>query len=180
MHVGVEKSVTQGMLQEILHGDAREIDPIDACRVDSREVGKLDAIHPIHRQHRAGRGRPIHLRHREFEVLRRVFSHFREGSGLEAQIHFEFDRAFQRVDHIDNAQAAGGGHKPFDEPRREGLRLDVLLENACDSRSQHLDRHGSSHAVLDDFRAMNLRNRGSRDRWAERGEDIRNRLAECR
>ena len=107
-----------------------------------------------------------------------VFSRISEmRGGFEPQVHLDRDRARQRVDHLDQAQPPRLGRMALGGARREVERVEIALEAPLDAGPQHL--HGD-RAAVGDLGAVHLRDRGGRDRGAERREDVAQRLGRAR
>ena len=70
--------------------------------------------------------------------------------------------------------------KALDLPRREEVAVEIAAEALLDTGPQHLDGHGTRHAVVDHHRLVHLGDGSSRDRRAELGEVILQPAAERR
>ena len=140
-------------------------------RCEPLGIGERDALHPLHRHHFARRAVPVDRRRADVGVVLRVLGEFRRRRRLEAEVHLHAHRARQRLDDLDEAQAAQLRRDALGEPRGEEHVLEVAGEALLDARAQHL--HGDRRAVPRasvDRGAVDLRDRGRRDRLAELGE----------
>ncbi len=70
--------------------------------------------------------------------------------------------------------------KALDLPRREEVAVEIAAEALLDTGTQHLDGHGTRHAIVDRDRLVHLGDGSSRYRRAELGEVILHPAAERR
>ena len=96
------------------------------------------------------------------------------------QIHLDRDRAAQRLDHLDEPQPPRLRGQVLGVAGDKGEGLEIDLEALLDARPQHLHRDRAAAAIGRDLGAMHLRDRGGRDRRAERREQRRTAAARTR
>ena len=168
VHVGMEEAVADRMGEEGLDDLAAEAFEIMAGGTQRLDVGEPDTVDPFIDQDLARGQPPVRHRHAEIGVLPGVLGEFGEGRGLEPQIHFHRDGARQGLDHGGHAQAPRLGRAPLGKLRAEAHGGEIAMEAVADAGPEDLDR--DLGAVLQPG-AMDLRDRGGRDRLAELGED---------
>ncbi len=167
MHVGVEKAVAQGVAQKGLDQRPRQRARIEAERLEAFGIGERDAVHPLHRHDFARGAVPVDRRGADVGIVLRVLGEFRSRRRLQAEIHLHPHRAGQRLDDLDEAQAADFRDGAFGEPRGEEHVREVAGEALLHAGAQHLDGDGTRPLRGRDRGAVNLRDRGRRDRFAE-------------
>ncbi len=118
-------------------------------------------------------------RHAEAVILARVLRHFRERRRFETEVHLQPHRAVERVDDLDQAQAAGFDGKALGRARGEIEGVEIDAESPFDAGPQDLHGHRLALAAFaDDFGAVHLRDRGGGDRRPEARIDRIERLLE--
>ena len=167
VHVGVKEAVAQRMAEEGLDQRPGERARIVAERRQAVRVGERNSLDPLHRHDFAGRAVPVDRRRPDVRIVPRVFGELRRSRGLEPEIHLHPHRSRESLDDLDEAQAAHLRRDPLGEPRREEHVGEIAREPALDSRAQHFDRDGLGAFVRPDRRAVDLRDRGGGDRFAE-------------
>ena len=90
------------------------------------------------------------------------------GRSLHPQVKFAFDDRIEMRDHIIRVQPAGCRRQEFDDAGGKIEGVDVASEKAFDIGAQDLDRHILPR--IPQRRAMNLRDRGRRNGFAEFGK----------
>ena len=168
MHVGVKEAVAQGVAQEALGHDARQVLQVDALGFERGMVRQMRAVDPFERQHFLGGAIPVDRRHAKSRIVLGILRHFGQSRGLEPKIHLERDRAAQGRHRLDQPEPARFCGYVFRMARgeREGVLID--REAPLDAGPQHLDRDRSHSVGVLDLGAVHLRDRGGRDRGAER------------
>ena len=134
MHVGVEKSVAQGVTQERLDHLLAKLRQVETFGAQCIMIGEMRALDPFECQHVFGRAQPVDGRNAEIRIVFGVLRHFRQGGGFEPQIHFERDRAAQRLGSLDHAQTLRLGGEFFRLTRHINKSILIGLETALDPR----------------------------------------------
>ena len=137
------------------------------------------AVDPFEREHLAPGAVPVDGRHAEAFVGARILRHFRERGGLQAEIHFDRDRARQRRHDLDQPQALRFEREAFRRAGGEEEGVEIGAKAPLDAGPQDLHRHRLARAVHLDFGAVHLRDRGGGDRGAEAGVDGGERFAQA-
>ena len=179
MHVGVKETVAQGVAQKALGHDARQVFQIEALRFERGMVRQMRAVDPFERQNVLRGAIPVDRRHTKSRIALCVLRHLGQRRGFEPKIHFERDRAAQGRYRLDQPEPAGfrGKFLRIARGEREGVLVD--REAPFDARPQHLDRDRAHPVFTLDPGAVNLRDRGGRDRGAKRRVCLGDRLPEC-
>jgi len=173
MHVGMEEAVAKRVTQEGLDQHFCELFQIVAGSPQRRDVVHLGAVDPLHGDDVAAGPFPVHFRHAETWVVRRVFGNLGKGCSLQAQVHFHLGRLFQRPRHLNRAKPAAGGHQAFLHAGNHIHAFDVICETLAHAGAHHF--HGHLFAVH--FGRVHLRDRGGRNRLFERCVEITDRAA---
>ena len=142
MHVGVEKSVAQRMPEKGLDERPRKRPRIEPERGQTVGVGERHALDPFHRHHFARRAVPVDRRRPDFRIIPGILGEFRGGSRLQPKIHFHAHRARQRLDDLNQTQAAHFRRQPLRQPRGEKHVRQIAGEAPFDACAQHLYRDG--------------------------------------
>ena len=180
MHVGVEEAVAQRVAQEGLdHACGRA--PAGRSPRASSAARSCSGVPSIHSSvSTSARGAvPVDRRHAEVRIVLGVLRHLGERGGLEPQVHLERDRAraASRPSRSRRSRRASADSALGVRAREvEGCR--DRAEAPLDAGPQHLHGDGLAAVGVDDLGAMHLRDRGGRDRRAERRD--RPRSAACR
>ena len=167
MHVGVEEAVAQRVAQETLDHLVAERRQVVALGLERGMVVERRAVDPFHRQHFARGAVPVDRRHAEAFVLAGVLRHLGQRRGFEPEIHFHRHRARQRRHRFDRPQPLRFEREILRHARGEQEGVEIDLEAALDAGPQDLHRHRLAAAVVVDFGAMHLRDRGGGDRGPE-------------
>ena len=139
MHVGVKEAVAQRVAEKCLDQRAGELRQVEALGDETCAVRQRRGVDPFQRQDFLGGAIPIDRRHAEIRIVLGVLGHFRERRRLEAEIHFDRDRAAQRVDDFDEPQPPRLGGKLFGVARHEREGAQIGVEAPLDAGTQHLD-----------------------------------------
>ena len=121
---------------------------------------------------------PIDLRHEKIVVAMGVFGEFRRRRRLQAEVHFDLDRAGQGIDHSDRIEPLRLDGEPLRLTRGEKHVAEIAPEATFDAGPKHLDRHRFLDAVLHDLGSMDLRDRSGGDGLAQFGKEIAERPSE--
>ena len=164
MHVGVEKSVAQGVAQETLDHVAAERRQIETARFQRGAIVERRAVDPLQRQHVTRGAVPVDRRHAEVAIVLGVLGHLRGSGGLKTEIHFDLDRARQCGDRLDRTQTLRFARHRFCGARSKKERRQIGIQAALDAGAQHFHRDGLAFAIDVDLGFMHLgdRRRGNR------------------
>ena len=143
MHVGVEIAVADGVAQEGLDHRAPERHPVEARRLDCRQIVEADAVDPGGGEHVAGGQVPFRLRHAEIRIVLGVLRQLRDGGGLEPQIHLDGDGAGQRLHDLQRLEAARIGHHALEQAGGGAHGLEIAGEALAHAGPHHLHRERS-------------------------------------
>jgi hypothetical protein len=116
--------------------------------------------------HRSERRRPD-TRHAKGRIARKILGKLGSSRSLETQIDLDFDGLLQRARDLNRLQSAQRGPGPLDQFTEPQQEIEIAGECSRDPRPQDFDGDLSS---LAGHREMDLRNRGSRDRYVVEGE----------
>ena len=105
VHVGVEKSIADGMAQKTLDDAVAEADEIIALGPQRFDVGQAHAVDPFRCQHPLRGSGPVDFWQAETRIVFGVASHLHQRRGLHAEIKLQLHGLFQHVDGGDGAQA---------------------------------------------------------------------------
>ena len=118
----------------------------------------------------------MHLRQLEAVIISGIRGEFRGRGRLEPEVELTQNHALEMRDHVGRSQASCARGKHLHHARREVEGVDIAAKRPFDPRPQNL--HGHGLAALAQLRLVHLRDRGRRDRRAERREDILDRAAQ--
>ena len=107
-----------------------------------------------------------------------VLRHLGQRGGLQPQIHLDGDGAPQRLDHLDETQPPRLGRQVLGVARHEREGGEIDLAAMLDAGPQHFHRDRLCTVGGRDLGAVNLRDRGGRDRRAEDRERFGQRALE--
>ena len=170
MHVGVEESVAQGMVEKELQNPLAERDAVMSCGVDRGIVPKRHAFRPAHGHHPPSGQAPDHLRQGKACIIGGVGGKFTGGGAFQPEIQLAHHHAFEMGDHVPGPQAARGRRQEFDHIGGEPEGIHIATERAFDPGPQHLDRDRLPR--FGQPRLVDLRDGGGRDGGAEFGKDL--------
>ena len=172
MHVGVEKAVAHRVAQEAADHRQSESLEIEPASGERRVIADRRAVDPFERQHALGGAPPVDGRGANAFAGLDIVGHFRNGRGLEPQIHFEIGRMLQVADDGDGFQAADRRIVFFNHSRREEVAVEIAAEKFLNVGPENLHRNRRPHAVAQHVRLVHLRDRRRGDRRSKFDEMI--------
>ena len=137
------------------------------------------AVDPFQREHFARGAVPVDARHAKVGVLACVFSAISESAAASRRksISIATERASVATASTGRSRCASS-EKSFRLARGEEEGVEIGLETALDAGPQDFDRHRLARAIVVDFGAMHLRDRGGGHGGTETGVDGGQRLVE--
>ena len=181
MHVGMKKAVTEHLRKKDLDTSAGKLLQVDGGARQFVDPADRDAGHPLHHQHFGVGPVPVDFRHEQQRRMLEVAPQLRAVRRLARQVEFVVDRLVELGDDLARFQPLALFPQPLDQRRRGLHQREIVFDDACDVRPQHLDRHqppGLGANTFRQFGEMYLRDRRACDRHGvERHEDLVERLA---
>ena len=110
--------------------------------------------------------------HAKIRVVLGVLRHLGQRGGFQPEIHFDRDRAAQRLDDFDQPQPARFSGQGLGFARGKEESVEIGVEAPLDAGPQHFHRHRPARAVDLDVSAMHLRDRGGGDSGTEARVDV--------
>ncbi len=174
MHVCVEETIANRMLQERADDVKAERLAVDPGRVDGGEIAQRDRVDPVQGENALAGALPVHVRHAEAEIagFGDVLGHLGNGGRLQAQIHLQHNRLRKRIHRGHGAKTPCLRRQSFRSVRREVEALKIAFEPFFDVRAEDLDGDGAQAAFRPHRRLVHLRDRGCGERRAEIGVDF--------
>ena len=134
------------------------------------EVGELDALEPLERQHPAAGVGAVHLRDEDARVGGEVLAEDLGGARLDPVVELAADRAGELVDDRDGVDEVEPVDAALDDAGDLVEQRQVALDLPGRARALHLDR---DEAAAGELGEVHLADRGRRDRdRVERGEEL--------
>ena len=139
MHVGVEITIAQGVLEEELQHPFRQRHAVVSGGIECRVVAQRQAIGPSQRHHAAARIIPLDFGQLKAGIIFGVGRELRRGGAFQPQVQLATHHAVEMLDHLHRAQAARPGREYLGHARGEVKGVDVLAEGFFDAGAQDFD-----------------------------------------
>ena len=131
MRVAVEEAVPEDHRHPRLGDPVRELAPLLERRRDEVDVGELDPVDPLERQHARARVLPVDLRHADVWVTREVAVEVLRVPALLPVVELLADRARELVDELARVDEVERADPLAREPRRLVEQREVGLDLAA-------------------------------------------------
>ena len=160
--IGMEEAVFQKLLQAAVHPDRHHVIGIDAQLSHRFEVGELDAVDPLHRQHPSTGGFPVDVRNGDAGVLLMELAEFLGIRGFIQVVHFLKHPTAQFINQGD--EIAANQTDVAVEPGGD-VAHDVEIKGDLFAQTRPLNFHGNALTIVQ-CSSMHLAEGGSGDRFA--------------